>query len=402
MKANTTEILRNVDLNTVVRQLEAEKLRKRDMIVPADWLSMQDGIIFVGEGKENLMAQNIRSLLGNEYFSDKEQFKDVSVPLIPTESAHQHIADKTGIPQKYYNTMREGAIDLLDINVSYWFGCNGKNYLIRTFAPNTDEDVGILRALLSDRFLIIDHLDVLMATLKVIKDSGANVVIDTCDVTEKKLYVRFIAPDIVAKAPDLLKDYRLPVRSPNLSQRDEDGTIFAGFILSNSETGHGTFTLTPRVVVKVCNNGMIRQKDSLRKVHLGEKQNEGIIEWSNRTREKMYQLVIEQTRDAVQKFLSSEYLDAIVSDIRNNGHKELEYPVDAICNIADGVGLNEVEQTELLEYFSKSSDLTGFGAVQSLTYFAQTCHEPERRYELESVAVDVLEKIDTYDKPRTN
>ena len=45
--------------------------------------------------------------------------------------------------------------------------------------------------------------------------------------------------------------------------------VFAGWVLSNSETGCGAFTITPRLVVHVCRNGMTITKDALRAVHLG-------------------------------------------------------------------------------------------------------------------------------------
>ncbi|MEU7912281.1 hypothetical protein [Microbispora bryophytorum] len=32
--------------------------------------------------------------------------------------------------------------------------------------------------------------------------------------------------------------------------------MFAGFVISNSETGCGAFTITPRLLVQVCRNGM--------------------------------------------------------------------------------------------------------------------------------------------------
>jgi hypothetical protein len=50
--------------------------------------------------------------------------------------------------------------------------------------------------------------------------------------------------------------------------------------------------------------------------------------------------------------------------------------------------VQELEQQNLLDYFVQSSDFTAFGAVQSLTYLAQTM-EPEQRYELESSSVSI-------------
>ena len=56
--------------------------------------------------------------------------------------------------------------------------------------------------------------------------------------------------------------------------------VFAGFVITNSETGCGAFTLTPRLVVQVCRNGMTITRDAIRAVHLGERLDEGVVTWS--------------------------------------------------------------------------------------------------------------------------
>jgi hypothetical protein len=56
--------------------------------------------------------------------------------------------------------------------------------------------------------------------------------------------------------------------------------VFAGFVISNSETGCGAFTLTPRLIVQVCRNGMTIIKDAIRAVHLGS----GLLPSSGRHR----------------------------------------------------------------------------------------------------------------------
>jgi hypothetical protein len=49
----------------------------------------------------------------------------------------------------------------------------------------------------------------------------------------------------------------------------ENPLVFAGFVLSNSETGHGSFSVTPRLIAQVCGNGYTITRDAMREVHLG-------------------------------------------------------------------------------------------------------------------------------------
>ena len=55
--------------------------------------------------------------------------------------------------------------------------------------------------------------------------------------------------------------------------------VFAGFVITNSETGCGAFSLTPRLVVQVCRNGMTITRDAMRVVHLGERLDQGVVTW---------------------------------------------------------------------------------------------------------------------------
>lgn len=50
------------------------------------------------------------------------------------------------------------------------------------------------RAFLSDRYSVIDNLDVLTATLDGVRQAGVDVSIDRCDLTDRRMYVRIIAP----------------------------------------------------------------------------------------------------------------------------------------------------------------------------------------------------------------
>jgi hypothetical protein len=60
--------------------------------------------------------------------------------------------------------------------------------------------------------------------------------------------------EIVEHAPDLLGHYTRPFSG---ARGAANPLIFAGFVVVfNSETGHGSFSLTPHLTVEICDNGM--------------------------------------------------------------------------------------------------------------------------------------------------
>jgi len=283
---------------------------------------------------------------------------------------------------------------LLDHSVDYLFKHEPKNYLVRTFSPtDPNKDKGVARALLSDNFKVIDHLDVLVTALEAIKESGTRVEIESCDLTDKRMYVRFIAPDIKAEAPKLLQNYKAPKGKGNPA---EPNAVVAGFILSNSETGHGRFIIAPRLVVLVCNNGMTRMQDSLAKTHLGAKLDDGVIDWSQATIVKNLELIQLQVKDAVKAFANPDYLARTIREIESMGTELLKHPVDAVNNVCSSLKLSDERTQSILDYFVKAGDTSRFGITQAMTAYAQD-ENPDDRHELEVDAMNILPKIAALD-----
>ncbi|MFW6192519.1 MAG: hypothetical protein ACOC83_03445, partial [Gemmatimonadota bacterium] len=119
-------------------------------------------------------------------------------------------------------------------------------------------------------------------------------------------------------APDPLDGYRSPFSGETGA---DNPTVFAGFVIGNSETGGGAFTVTPRIVVQVCTNGMTVKRDALRSIHIGGRMDEGVIRWSDDTNRKTLDLVTAQTRDAVQTFLDVDYVRAKIAELREAAGK---------------------------------------------------------------------------------
>ena len=75
------------------------------------------------------------------------------------------------------------------------------------------------RAVLSDRYKVIDNLDILTAVLTAVRQSGVDVQIAGADLSERRMYLDVHAPAVAALAPVLLGGYRNPFADPATEAR---------------------------------------------------------------------------------------------------------------------------------------------------------------------------------------
>lgn len=334
---------------------------------------------------------------------------EVNGSYLPTQICDEGIAQKLGIPIPYVRRMREERPDLWDANVNGWLHgqdemlptgdgevwtrqrspADPRSFLLRTFTSDTEEP-GIARAFLSDRYAVIDHLDALTAALDGVREAGLEVKIDGCDLTERRMSVRIIAPEVQALAPELLKGYRSPFSG---ASGDENPTVFAGFQISNSETGGGAFQIVPRLIVQICNNGMTITKDAVRAVHLGGQLDGGVIKWSQETQSKNVELVRMRTRDAVRTYLDVDYMKTVIDDLSAKSGKPIEKPVDDVKVIAKKLAYSEESTNGILDFFIRGGQTTAGGLMQAVTAYAQTVDDGDLAAELEISATKVLDLV---------
>jgi hypothetical protein len=386
-----TEDLKNLSLQQIVEQLQQQNLLKQDFVVPSKYLKMDESnLIVLNESKLDSLS---KLLLDTGIAVNENDLEKIELSVL--SCCHSQIATRLDIPRKYYDKMlsNEKYHHILDYNVTNWFSeKNENNFLLRTFIDK-EQKTGIARAILSDRYNVLDNYDVMLATLDAIRESGINVQIESGDITDTKFYMRFVCPDIELEAPDLLKNYRVPDGSKG------GNGIISGFVISNSETGNGKFSISPRAVVLACRNGMIFKDDAFQKTHLGAKMEEyHTIDWSAETRQKNYELVCSQVKDAIKYYASEEYLGAKIHELVEKGNKELNHPIETIKNVSKHLSISEEKESSILNYFIKSGDTNAFGVTQALTYFAQHNASPEERYEIEMESVMILDSIDDFDK----
>jgi hypothetical protein len=382
--------LKNLNLKEIVENLQQQNLAKRDFVVPAKFIKMVNSNLVVVN--ENKLDDFGKMLVETGITLEDSPFEMISLSVL--DSCHSQLAQRLDIPKRYYDKMLSEELNysVLDHNVSHWLSLKKTNYMIRTFIDK-EEKTGIARAVLSDRYNVLDNYDVMLATLDAIRESGINVKIESGDITDTKFYIRFICPDVELEAPDLLKNYRVPN-----GNKGSNG-IISGFVISNSETGNGKFSISPRALVLACSNGMIFKDDAFEKTHLGAKMDEySTIDWSEETRQKNYELVCSQVKDAIKMYASKDYLGSKIHELIAKGNRELKHPIETVRNVSKFLSISEEKEQNILNYFIKSGDTNAFGVTQALTFFAHQNCSPEERYEIEKNSVLILDKIDEFDK----
>lgn len=308
-----------------------------------------------------------------------------------TRTALQQVADRLRIPLSYVDRLMDmeqmGGRLLAAHSIRQLAEMDGRHALYRWL--NTSEGL-VLRAVLSDRFQLIDHDAALQALMQGM--AGNDLALDDCevegDVTMDRLRLRIAIPAIEVHAPDLLTYYRSPFDSRPGSELP---VVWAGIEVANSETGHGAYALNPRLVVQKCRNGMVGSVN-YRRAHVGASLESGTINWSDETRDNALSLITSQTTDAVREFTSTGFVEREVNRMREaNGHV-VESPSEAIEVTQDRFGLTEAESRSVLDMFARGGLSTVFGVAQAMTAAAQTCEDGDRQAEIEQFAAQVIER----------
>lgn len=353
--------LQNIEqLQGLIATLDYQETVKKDYISPSTNLIFLDG---------NLLVTR----------------EDKQITYQPTPMFHAQVAEKLGIPKGYYDKMLTDSRKLLDENVNHWMKAESKNMMIRTFEDGAKE-FNTARALLSDRFAIIDNYQILMETLQAIKETGVHIEVVEAQLSEKKMYLKVVAPEVEIDAKKLLSEYRKAIQTGS--------GIIAGFTLSNSEIGFGAFNLKARALVLACNNGATINEDNFRNIHLGGKMDQLGFEGNKEVVRKNLQLIKEQVKHAIKTFLSKEYLLKIVNRYTELGDKPIVAPVDKVIEVvAKEYSITEERRANLLKYFIEGGDTRRIGLASAMTFEAQGL-DPDLKDETETASFNMLQNFD--------
>ena len=155
-----------------IDELSAEVLRQNS--------AKQDYLVKTG----NLQME---SFGGNPYLRlIGDDDVDLVEPLDIKATAHSQFSSYLDIPIKYYNRMLTEHPDLLVRNVNSWLARKSEQKMVRTLD-------GAARALVSNRYRRIDHLDILQAVLPII-GRLPDAVFESCEITDTRMYLKIVNP----------------------------------------------------------------------------------------------------------------------------------------------------------------------------------------------------------------
>jgi hypothetical protein len=393
-----TDTLRKTDFETLLATLDEQQERKVDVILPATNLCFKDGNLRV-----------LRSDLEPE-LTPTGTTSPVQV-FAPNEVFDGGFADRLGGPvtATYLRKLRaEGWTDIIDgtlnalihgkrvqsdnpVEAAEWMRePQTKSVLLRALKDADGQPVGTARALLSNAYKIIDHVDTLRAAMKGMKAAGLGAEnVTQCDLTARRMYVTVEVPEVRAQAASLLKDYV----SPFTGQRGADNPIVhAGFVLGNSETGDGTYFLYPRIVAEVCTNGMTIKKDvgALVQRHLGARLDDGLVTYSDATHKANRELITRMAEDTVRTFLTEDYLHNVIRKLEEKAGEPVAKPEAAIKEVTKKLEIPALYD-DVLTHFIKGADLSRGGIMHAVTAAAQSADlDADTAFKMEERATAML------------
>lgn len=338
-------------LDELINELERQKTNRYDIVVPS----------------ENLIA--IKE--GNTVWLDVPQPDGTTKRHGITDWAHSQISDKTQIPKRYYDRMKdEGKLDLLADNINTWLPKKEKR-LVRILDNN-------VRALLSDRYRVIDNYDVFDATLVELGNvakKGITPVIQRADITETKLYIKATSPELTGEV---------------FHYQGKTEPVHGGIIISNSEVGNGAFRVEPFINVLVCQNGLIREH-AFKRVHIGREMGCGLVDWSDETLQIEDEALWSKIRDMIHATFTKEVFQSWVDKINEKSTTIIEKPVIAVDNIIKKYELPKERRESLLNQFIKEGP-TQWGLAMAMTRIAQNEDNYENQIKMEKVGAQILEE----------
>ncbi len=296
-----------------------------------------------------------------------------------SDVAHRQIADRLGVPFKYYDRMRLEYPALLDQNINGWLQKQPEKRMLRTLD-------GRLRAFLSDRYRRLDNLELVDHVLPVIAQmKGCS--IESCDITETHLYMKVINKTMKAE----------------LTPGD---VVQAGFVISNSEIGLGALKVEPLVYRLVCRNGMISKDLAHKKYHAGrqvEDTDAAYELYSDETLAADDKAYFLKVQDIVSAAVDEARFSLTVDKMRASMNVPTgDNPVKTVEVLGDKYILNKTERATILRHFIMSNDYTAFGLVNAVTRCSQDIPDYNRATELERLGGTLLDESVKLNKVNSN
>ena len=227
---------------------------------------------------------------------------------------------------------------------------------------------------MSDRYRRIDNFEVASAVLPIIsRMEGAGV--ESCELTDSRMYLKVVNPRVTAE-----------IKKGDIVQ--------AGVLISNSEVGMGSVTVSPLIYRLVCSNGMIAEDGKLRKYHVGRanESREDFSIYRNETIEADDKAFLMKLEDSVKAAVDQARFAAIVDKLRESTEATFQpQQVQQVVELASKeYGFTDSESSGILGHLAAGGDLSLYGLANAVTRQAQDVASYDRSTELEATGYRII------------
>jgi len=359
------------DISELFTEISRQQATKQDFIAPTDQLKVSvktptTGTVSLEDIKHN---ENL-SLAPKDYLKSTINLDIENQGSFPIQdTAHGQLATFAKIPRQYYRRMQEEQPQLLADNVNTWLKATPARRMVRTMD-------GMHRAFLSDRFRVLDHLDIVKTMLPVLSDVGLqNTDVVSCEITEKRLYFKALFPKIQEEVK-------------------KGDVVQAGVVISNSEIGLGSVNVQPLIMRLVCVNGMIRNDFGMKKYHVGRLAGEGRDAYrffKDDTLKADDEAFMKKMRDVIIAAANEAQFKLLVDDLRETTERKVNDPLGAIQEVTKAYSLNDDDSTGVLKHFIEGGDLSQYGIAQALTRHSQDVEDYDKATDFERMGGKIIE-----------
>jgi hypothetical protein len=281
--------------------------------------------------------------------------------------AHGQIAEKLGIPKKFYDEIAVKSPGLRAYNVNALLANSTAKHLVRTMDGN-------IRGVLSDRFKPIDNFLVLQAALPVIRDYSDLEVVAS-QLSDTRMYLQLTFPRIQGEI--VVGD-----------------KVQAGVILANSEVGYGAVDVKSVIFRLRCRNGMVGES-VIRQYHAGRRVGEDIEDYdifSDETMKAELESFRLRLRDILKASITQAAFEKSLISMKKAAGMEL--PVDAMEGVVENVtrkyNLTQDEGKKILSNLWKEKDTTRWGLANAVTALVHDTEDADRQYDIERAGYDLM------------
>ncbi len=369
-------------IQATVARLQKQQQLKRDFVYPAKALSFTD------DGRIHLTATQSFKVADRSFieFSQAEEYADVSgakievekqlPPIALSRTAEQQLMNVLGMPALYRNRLNEkGYADLLGHNMRELLRRDERRFLLRTL-PNDQGSELVCRAVLSDRYRMIDNADLFFCAaetfMEELEPGKPRAQVWQARLWDDGFEVFAFAPHIAGTVTtDRTFD---PGDGWKSRWHGKQGDVHnAAMRISNSETGRGGCNVSAAILRRVCANFCV-WGDKVTQVHVGQREEADGLILSTDTRKKQAELVWLKIRDAIRTVFDVERFQAMMDKLNGATQQEIQ-PEKAVDAVVEAYTISDKRKALILGNLLMSGDHSRFGLVQAMT---DTSHALDR------------------------